>query len=251
MSFSVGQVAEMAGVTVRTLHHYDDVGLLTPSTRSSTGYRKYSSVDLDRLHQILMYRALGFSLEQIRILVDDGESDSTSHLRRQHELLLNRIEQLRAMAVAVERALEAEQMGISLTPEERFEVFGDFDPADYADEAEQKWGGTDAYRQSKRRTSAYSKADWQRIRAENQDIENRMVAALKAGVEPDSTAAVALAEEHRSSISRWFYDCPPAMHRGLADMYLADARFTSHYEKLAAGLAQWVHDAIHAQAGPV
>src|SRR5205823_6930017 len=116
------------GVSVRTLHHYDEIGLLTPGDRSPVGYRRYSEQDLERLQQILFYRELGFTLEQIATILDDPRADAAAHLRRQHRLLVRRIERLQAMVAAVEFALEAQQVGISLTPEERFEVFGDHDP---------------------------------------------------------------------------------------------------------------------------
>ena len=139
-------------------------------------------------------------------------------------------------------------MGISLTPEERFEVFGEQDPAQYAEEAEQRWGETDAYKQSMQRTQRYTKEDWLKIKQEQADLQERLVAAFRSGTVPDSEAAMNLAEDHRQQISRWFYDCGYDVHRGLAQMYLADPRFTKNYEDLAPGLAQWVHDAIVANA---
>jgi MerR family transcriptional regulator, thiopeptide resistance regulator len=247
-SHSVGKVAELAGVSVRTLHHYDEIGLLSPGSRTAVGYRRYSEDDLERLQQILFYRELGFALEEIATILDDPRTDAAAHLRRQHRLLTRRIERLQAMVAAVEHAMEAQQMGLSLTPEERFEVFGDFNPDDYAEEVEQRWGDTEAYRQSQRRAASYTKEDWQRIKAADADLGQRMVAALQAGVAPGSTQAMDLAEEHRQNITRWYYDCTPQIHRGLAEMYISDPRFTATYERLAPGLAQWVHDAVLANA---
>ena len=132
---SVGQVAKAAGVTVRTLHHYDEIGLLSPSGRSAAGYRRYDDADLDRLQLIRYYRELGFPLDEITAILDDPASDPTAHLRRQHELLTGRIGKLQDMVAAIELAMEARRMNIKLTPEERFEVFGDHDPDQYADEA--------------------------------------------------------------------------------------------------------------------
>ena len=248
MSYTVGQVANLAGISVRTLHHYHQIGLLVPSGYSRTGYRRYSAEDLERLQRVLFYRELGFPLEQIVVLLDDPAVDAQEHLRRQHDLLIKRIERLYEMVTAVERAMEAEKVGINLTPEERFAVFGEHDPAQYADEAKQRWGETDAYRQSMQRTSRYTKEDWLKIKQEQGDLQQRLVAAFQAGTTPDSEPAMDLAEEHRQQISRWFYDCGYDIHRGLAEMYLADPRFTKNYEDLAPGLAQWVHDAIVANA---
>src|SRR3954467_12653996 len=191
---NVGEVAALAGVTVRTLHHYDRIGLLSPSARTAAGYRSYSPTDLDRLHQVLLYRELGFPLEEIVTLLDDPSADPAEHLRRQHRLLRERLERTSAMVAAVEKEMEAHQMGIPLTPEERFEVFGEKDPAQYDAEVEERWGETDAYAQSKRKTAAYSKDDWLRIKGEGADLEARFAAALRNGVPADSSQAMDLAE---------------------------------------------------------
>jgi len=233
---------------VRTLHHYDRIGLLSPSGRTAAGYRQYGPADLDRLHQVLMYRELGFPLEEVATLLDDPSADPEAHLRRQHRLLRDRLERTSAMVAAVEKEMEARSMGISLTPEERFEVFGEHDPAQYDAEVEERWGETDAYRESRRRTSSYTKEDWLRIKAEGADVERRFAEALRSGVAADSEQAMDVAEEHRQHISRWFYDCPPEMHAGLGRMYVEDERFTAHYEQIAPGLAQYVSTAVQANA---
>jgi DNA-binding transcriptional MerR regulator len=248
VNYSVGEVARVSGVTVRTLHHYDGIGLLAPSGRTEAGYRSYDDADLERLAQILSYRELGFSLDEVAAILDDPRVDRLEHLRRQHRLLTERIERLQQMKAAVELTLEAAQMGISLTPEERFEVFGGLDPAEHAREAEDRWGDTDAYRESARRTSGYTKADWQRITAEARDIEARLAAALVTGIAADTVTAMDLAEEHRQHIAGSYYNCPPRMHRSLADMYVEDPRFALHYEAVAPGLAAYVREAVHANA---
>src|SRR3954452_19587409 len=162
MSWTVGELARLAGVTVRTLHHYDRIGLVRPSERTSAGYRSYDVHDLDRLQQVLVYRELGFPLEEVATLLDDPDADPLAHLRRQHRLLRGRLERTQAMVAAVEKEMEARHMGMQLTPEERFEVFGDQDPAQYDAEVEERWGDTDAYAQSRRRGATYGKEDWLR-----------------------------------------------------------------------------------------
>jgi len=139
-------------------------------------------------------------------------------------------------------------MGINLTPEERFEVFGDFNPDEHAAEVEERWGGTDTYRESASRTAGYTKADWERMKAESAEPVNQVVSAMSAGLASDSPEAMAGAEGHRQHISRWFYECTTEIHLGLAEMYVADPRFTATYEKVAPGLAQYLHDAIKANA---
>ncbi|SCF41743.1 DNA-binding transcriptional regulator, MerR family [Micromonospora purpureochromogenes] len=248
MAYTVGQVAKAARVTVRTLHHYDEIGLLSPSGRTAAGYRRYDDADLERLQHIRFYRELGFPLEEIAAILDDPTADPAAHLRRQHELLSGRIGKLQEMVTAIELAMEARRMNINLTPEERFEVFGDFDPDAHAEEAEQRWGGTDAYQESNRRVASYSKEDWLRNKAENEEWGRRFVEVMASGAAADSPAAMALAEEHRQLISRWFYDCSYEIHTGLADMYVADPRFTAHYEAVAPGMAAYLNEAIHANA---
>ncbi|MET7511552.1 MerR family transcriptional regulator [Streptomyces albidoflavus] len=248
MEYTVGQVAAVAGVTVRTLHHYDAIGLLSPSGRSAAGHRRYGDGDLDRLQRILFHRALGFALDEIAALLDDPDADPRAHLRRQHALLTDRIETLRRMADAVAAAMEAAQMGINLTPEEKFEVFEGYDPDQYADEAQQRWGHTDAYRESQRRAASYTKADWQRLKDEFDALHARVAELLARGVPADAPEAMDAAEEHRRFIDSAHYPCDARMHTCLADMYVADARFTATYEAIRPGLAQYLHDAIHANA---
>ena len=248
MSYSVGQVADLAGVTIRMLHHYDEIRLLSPSGRSAAGYRIYDEADLERLRQILFYRELGFTLEEIATIVDDPRTDAVGHLRHQRGLLTERIERLRAMVAAIDREMEANTMGIHLTPEERFEVFGNFNPENYAEEAEQRWGETEAYRQSQRRVASYTKEDWLQIKVEEEEVRADLAAAFAAGLAPDSDEAMAAAETHRQHISRWFYECSYDVHRGLTDMYVSDERFRANYDALAPGLARFIQDAAHANA---
>lgn len=245
--YTVGAVAKLAGVTVRTLHHYDEVGLLVPGARSRSGYRRYSETDLDRLRRILAYRELGFGLDDIADLLDGG--DTTAHLLRQHELLADRIGRLRHMLAAVELELEANTMGLNLSQEEKFELFGDFDPDEHDEEARRRWGDTDAYRESQRRARSYDKQDWQRIAQEQAELHRDFGRALADGADPTGERTMSLAERHRQLISRWFYDCDYEMQCGLAEMYVNDSRFTDVYEReVGAGGAEFVRDAILANA---
>ncbi|MEU8460573.1 MerR family transcriptional regulator [Streptomyces sp. NPDC029003] len=248
MGYSVGQVAGFAAVTVRTLHHYDEIGLLSPSGRSGAGHRRYDDADLDRLQRILFYRELGFPLDEVAALLDDPDADPREHLRRQHALLSGRIARLQQMAAAVEHAMEANTMGINLTPQERFEVFGDKDPEQYAEEARQRWGHTDAYAQSQRRAASYTKDDWKRMQDEAADWSARYAALMEAGEPAEGEAAMDLAEEHRLHICAWFYECPYEMHTCLGEMYVADERFKAFYDAVRPGLAEHLRDAITANA---
>jgi MerR family transcriptional regulator, thiopeptide resistance regulator len=248
VSYSVGQVAGFAGVTVRTLHHYDGIGLLSPTGRSRAGHRRYDDGDLDRLQQILFYRELGFPLDDIAALLDDPESDPREHLRRQHALLSGRIAELQRMAAAVETAMEARKMGISLTPEEKFEVFGGKDPDEYAAESERRWGGTATYAESQRRVAGCTEDDWIRMQEEIADWGARYNALLDAGGPAAGERAMDLAEAHRLHISKWFFDCTPAIHQGLGEMYVTDPDFRAFYASVREGLPEHLRDAINANA---
>ncbi len=243
---TVGDVARLAGVTVRTLHHYDRIGLVSPSGRTPAGYRLYGAADLDRLHAVLAYRELGFALDDVAGLLD-GTADREAHLRRQHELVRGRIGQLERLLAGLEKEMEAEMTGMRLTPQERFEVFGDHDPEQYADEARERWGDTDPYRESARRTASYTKDDWTAMKAEAQDVNRRFADLLAAGVPATDERAAEAVRAHRDLITRWFYPCTPQIQRGLAEMYVQDERFTRTYEEIAPGLARYVHDAVLAE----
>jgi DNA-binding transcriptional MerR regulator len=247
-ALTVGQVAEQFDVTVRTLHHYDEIGLLVPSERTSAGYRLYDGEDITRLQHVVVYRRLGFALEEIALLLDDPSADVGEHLRRQRDAVMSRLDEMRDLVTAIDQALEKEMSGIKLTKEEQKELFGDGFSEDYADEAEQRWGETDAWKQSQRRTSQYAKEDWVRMKSEMEAAGVAFVAAMDAGQPATSEEAMDAAEQSRMLIEKWFYDITPEFHRGLGDMYIADPRFTKTYEDIKPGLAQYVRDAIHANA---
>ena len=201
-----------------------------------------------RLHAVLAYRELGFELGAVQELLTDQHTDPGEHLRRQEAVLNARIERLLTMRRSLRRQMEAISMGINLNPQELLEVFGEEDPTKHAAEAEERWGSSDAYQESRRRTRGYSKEDWLRIKGESEAIEAGFAELLAASVPATDPRAQAQAEAHRQHISRYFYDCSYDIHRGLAAMYTADPRFEANYEKRAAGLAAYVAAAIVANA---
>lgn len=248
MAMTVGDVAKLARVSVRTLHHYDELGLLEPSERTEAGYRLYTDSDLERLQQVLFYKELGFSLDEIDELMSDPEYDAVSALADQREMLEHQLQRTQAMIALIDRTMMSMEGVIQMTKEEMFEVFGDFDPAQYEDEVKERWGDTDMYAESARRTKKYGKADWQRFKDEQEEHGARMIATFEAGVAADDPRAMDLAEEARLQIDRWFYPLTREGHTHLAAMYIADPRFTATYEKMSVGLAQWWHDVIFANA---
>ena len=150
--FTVSEVAGVAGISVRTLHHYDERGLLSPQQRSDAGYRLYSRADLERLQEILFWRELGFALGEITAVIDDPSHDRTSALRRQRGLIVAKAEHLQRMIEAIDGAIAAHERGIMMNEAEMFEVFGDFDPRRYDAEVEERWSG-ELLDESRRRTS--------------------------------------------------------------------------------------------------
>ena len=245
---TIGEVAELAGVTVRLLHHYDEIGVLSPSGRSDAGYRLYSHEDLERLQEILVWRQLGFPLAEIKTLLDDPAHNRGRALARQRELVAGELGRLQAVARALDEAIAANENG---TKAKEMTMFDGFDQSQYEEEVRERWGETEAYRESARRTAAYGDDEWEQIKAEAAAINASFVELLRAGEPTEGDAARAVAERHRRHISCWFYECSPVFHRGLAEMYVADPRFKATYEKQAAGLAAYVHDAIVANASAV
>jgi len=245
-AMTVGEVARLAGLTVRTLHHYDEIGLVVPGGRSDAGYRLYGRPEVERLQEVLFFRELGFGLDEIKEIVSRSGYHRTGALLRQRELLESRAERLLAMIDSVDTVIEAERQGMDLDNEEMLEVFGDFDPAQHQAEAEERWGDRDAYAESARRTAGYTKQDWEQMGGEADDINQAMLALKDAGVAADSPEAMAVAERHRAHISKWFYECSPQIHSGLGAMYVADPRFTANIDKAGEGLAQYLSDAIAA-----
>lgn len=245
-TYTVGALARLAGVTVRSLHHYEDVGLLVPHTRSTSGYRLYDAGDADRLTRILYYRDLGFGLDEIAALLD-GDTDPADHLRTQHRLLTERLATVQRMVTAIEREMEAHMSGIRLTPEEQLEIFGESWDPEYQGEAEERWGDTEAWAQSQARTAAFTKEDWQQVKADADALDADYAAAFASGVQPGSPEADVLAERHRAALNR-FYDADHALQRQVASLLTDDERFAAPYERRAPGLAAWIRAIVDANA---
>lgn len=241
-------VARITGVSIRTLHHYDEIKLLVPKTRSRAGYRLYNDNDLFRLQQILIGRELGLSLEEIRRSLDDPRFDRKKALLAQREQLKKRAHHTEAMIRAVDAALAALGAKPKGGDVDLKEIFDGFDPAKYEEEAKQRWGNTDAYKESMKRTKRYSAEDWKAIKAEQAAIYKDAAAAMNAGKKPSDTDAMEIAERHRLSIDRWFYPCSTAMHAGLATLYETDTRFGENIDKNGEGLTPFLVAAIRANA---
>ncbi|WP_431920553.1 MerR family transcriptional regulator [Nonomuraea jabiensis] len=244
---TVGRAAALVGVSVKTLHHWDTIGLVRPSGRTWAGYRVYSDDDVARIHRVLVYRELGFPLAEIGRVLDDPDADARDHLRRQRSELVERISRLQRMVSAVDRMLEASKAGMRLTPEQQAEIFGaDWRPA-WVDEAEDRWGGSAQWAQYAERAAGMTPEDWKGIAATAEALNADLAAAMRAGVVPGSGDANALAERHRALISTYF-DCTHSMQACLGRTYAADPRFAEHFEAVAPGLTAWLREVIFANA---
>ena len=241
---TVGEIARLAGVSVRALHHYDEIGLVAPSGRSLAGYRTYDEAAIDRLQEVLLFRELGFPLDEIRKIVESPSYQRQGALLRHKGMLENKVERLLEVIDAVARSIDQQGKGSTMTKEEKLKVFGDFDPSEHEGEAEERWGGTDEYTDSVRRTKDYTAADWETINAENDEIYAGFVAIMDSDIDSDEVKA--LVERHRQHISRWYYECTPEIHAGLGQMYVADPRFTKNIDKTQDGLAAYLSAAIAA-----
>jgi DNA-binding transcriptional MerR regulator len=244
MAMTVGEVSKLAHVSVRALHHYDETGLLNPSERSDAGYRLYTDDDLDRLRRILYFRELGLGLNAIEGLLSTPGADHGDVLAVQRELLAEKVARTQAMIEAIDRELAGTEKGIRMSKEEMFEVFGENDPSQYEEEVRERWGETDAYKESQRRTARYTKTDWEEIKAESESIGLAQKAAFEGGFPPDSDEAQAAIDRHFRQINERFYTCPIQMYRNLGQMYVADPRFKANYDKISDGLAEYVRDAV-------
>jgi DNA-binding transcriptional MerR regulator len=245
MAFTVGELARLTGITVRTLHHYDEIGLVVPSQRTAAGYRLYDDADVIRLQQVLLFRELGLPLDEIAFAID--QAGSREDLLRQHrEVLVQKRARIDAMLSALDSALVSLEKGRVMQPDDVKQMFEGFDPSQYEEEVKQRWGNTEAYKESQRRTRRYGKAEWDQIQGDWQAIYAELATLMKAGTPVTDPAVQALVDKHRAHIDRWFYPCSVEMHKGLGQMYVADARFAANLDKVAAGFAQYLSDAIAA-----
>jgi MerR family transcriptional regulator, thiopeptide resistance regulator len=251
--FTVSQVARLSLVSVRTLHHYDEIGLLRPSARSEAGYRLYGERDLERLQQILFFRELEFSLDEVARILDDPQFDLRAALEMQRQMLTEKSVRVSALIRAVDDAIARLEKGDTMGTSDEgnndpFQAWREFRQEEFEEETKQRWGHTDAYKESKRRTGSYSKQDWERLGVEAGAIYETFAALMQAGSDPTSPAAMDAAEQHRQHISRWFYPCPRDMHRGLGELYVSDPRFTANIDRVRAGMSQYMKEAFRANA---
>ncbi|MFA9380014.1 MAG: MerR family transcriptional regulator [Acetanaerobacterium sp.] len=239
MKRTVHEVASLAGVSVRTLHYYDQIGLLPPSEVTEAGYRLYDDTALALLQQILFFRELDFPLAEISQIVNSPSFDRRRALSGHRALLLLKRERLERLIRLVDDTLKGETK-MSFTEFDMTAI--EQAQRQYADEVKQRWGSTDAYTESTKRTASYNKEDWRRITEESDAIYDGFAAQMGGG--PASPAVAQLVADWQAHITAHFYECTNEILAGLGEMYVSDPRFTENIDKRKSGLAQFMSDAI-------
>ena len=234
----IKEFAEFMGVSVRTLHYYDEIGLLLPAfVDKTTGYRFYDENSLLRMQEILFYRELDFSLKSIGEILSSPDYDKNKALKEQKKLLTLKKERLERLICAIDSAEKGENV-MSAFDNSQFEQ--------YKAEAKEKWGKTDAYKQHAEKTQNYSKQKWNDLAAGMDHIMAEFALCVKNGKAPDSAEAQHLVKALQSHITEHYYNCTDQILAGLGQMYVADERFRSNIDKHADGTAAFICEAIEA-----
>ncbi len=241
MTYTVQQLADLAGVSVRTLHHYDEIGLLSPG-RESNGYRSYGEPELLRLQQILLYRELEFPLDEIAELLDKPGFHMPAALKKHREQIEKKQQRLSGLIATIDKTLGKLSGKNEMTDDELFEAFWHKHETEYAAEAEQRWGHTDAYKQSKERTKHLTKEDYKRMAKDGDTFMKTLAKCIDAG--PADAKTQDLIAKHYKSLET-FYDPSPELYRGLGEMYVNDPRFRAYYEKYDPRMPEFMRDAMN------
>lgn len=248
MQYKTNQIAEIAGITVRTLRYYDKIGLLVPSARSEAGYRIYSDDDLERLQQILFFRELDFPLARIEEFINNPLFDKQAALAMQIDWLDKKAERYLKLTQLARNTMNSFKGGTKMPAKDLFDGF-DYeqmqqDQKKYEGEVKARWGNSEAYKISQERAAQYSKEDWERINKVQMDNLKVLCELYNAGVAHDDPRAMAIVENALKYINQNFYPCNLEIMSNLGNMYISDERFTAYYEKFAPGLAAYYNNAI-------
>ena len=232
--YTVREVARLAKVSVRTLHHYDEIGLLHPRKRNESGYRLYGREELLRLQQILFYRELDLPLAEIRAVLNDPQFDTLHALESHRRALTARSKRLGELIETVEKTIQTIRgEGTMLTDNELYQGFSPEEIERYQSEARERWPVE--YETTDRTIRSMDKDRWNAIHAEGEAIAE--AAAALIGERPTSRAFQRVVERHHRWIEH-FYEADAARYIGLAAMYVADERFAAYYDRHAPGLAE-------------
>lgn len=243
MKYTVHGLANLSGVSVRALHYYDEIGLLHPAEVARNGYRYYTQKEVLQLQQILFYRELDFSLEDIKKIITSATFDRLTAFKDQEKLLTLKKKRLEKIIRAIQKEIRQLKGGEYMIQKNDniFQSLDDKQLKEYAEEAKKRWGNIDAYKQSVNRTKHGTKEDHKRIEKEGRELTAAIAKAMSS--EFTSPTVQALIEKHYQYIGQ-FYDCPLKMYKNLAEVYVEDDRFTQYYENFAPGLAKFMNNAI-------
>ncbi|WP_435920979.1 MerR family transcriptional regulator [Paenibacillus sp. DYY-L-2] len=246
MEYTIQKLARLAGISTRTLRYYDEIGILKPARMSSSGYRIYGQAEVDRLQQILFYRELDFSLEQIKSIVTEPGFDAAQALIEHRERLLARRKQLDALLSTVERTIAMNEGRMTMSNKEKFEGF----KRKLIEENEEKYGaeirekyGEDTIIRSNAKLENMTEAEY----AEVERLQEDMFAALREGMasgDPAGDAAQRAAQLHKEWLTFYWDQYSKEAHAGLAEMYVADERFKAYYDQHGSGTAEFLREAI-------
>lgn len=240
--YKVKDIADIAGISVRTLHHYDDIGLLIPDSVTEKGYRLYSLENLERLQQILFFKELDFNLNEIKEILDNPNFDKKEALNNHKRLLEEKVRRLKKIINTVNNTINNMEAGIEMNEKNMFHGFNSDEINKYKEEVKDKYGKNDAYREFKNKTSNYKKGDWNNLSNEMLDIFKRI--SDKMDLDPSNSEVQDLIEEWRNYISKNLYNCSIEIFKSLGEMYVYDERFKNNLDKIKYGLAQFLSDAI-------
>ncbi len=236
MKMQIKEFAEFVGVSVRTLHYYDEIGLLHPAeVDRATGYRFYDENSLLRMQEILFYRELDFSLKSIGEILASPNYDKNKALEEQKQLLILKKERLERLIDAIGSAMKGENV---------MEAFDNKAFETYKAEAQERWGNTDAYKEHAEKTKNYGKDKWGGLVDEMNLIFSEFAHCMKDGADPDAEEVQALAKKLQDHITDNYYTCTKEILFGLGQMYVADERFKNNIDKHADGTAAFVSEAI-------
>lgn len=238
MNMQIKEFAAFTGVSVRTLHYYDEIGLLRPAAvDKTTGYRFYNEGSLLRMQQILFYRELDFSLKRIGEMLDAPDYDRMQALNEQKQLLKLKKDRLERLIAAIDAAAEGET---------RMNIFDNSEVEAYKAEAKARWGNTDAYKEHTEKTKSYGKDKWSSLAADMEIIFEEFARCMKSGAAPHGEEAQDLVKRLQAHISENYYLCTREILSGLGQMYVADERFQKNIDRHADGTAAFASEAIAA-----
>ncbi len=243
-SYTVSQLAKLAGVSNRTLHHYDKIGLLKPAKRARSNYRYYGKEELYRLQQILFYKELDFELADIKKILDDPDFDQLKALQFQRKELRNRRKRLRKLVETIDKTItEIQENKIMLTDEELYEGFSKEEIREIKEEVNDKYDEK-VVAESNQNISNMTKADFDSIKEEQIQQAKDLAKLMEENANIESEAVQAVIKRHHATNEK-FYKTPAVMYKGLADMYVSDPRFAKFYNKHKEGLAEFLRDAMY------